>query len=309
MHSQKITPKVLQCGSGYQWDYYLNKCVPVCSSGYHNDSITGACVVDGGNTNTLLTVKTNSNNPQDFVGSNHNEGMSQIMPNYDNGQLDPTEQNVLPKVKTFLLSKGYDTTIFNSCYNESKQLFGSNFIYQGDIPTIRDESYANGIISAEAKNFLTNLSNTFKSFAGDSIAIPTQTAYDTYANSLIQYENEFASDLSLDSADRYLLYSAFSVARYSVVYAINYAIQHPDNIIVARTMQTSSFWPKWLSWGSVGSHDITGAIGGAAGAAIVTAGSGGALAPSIPITAAGAGVANSIANLGDQIFHHYAGTN
>jgi hypothetical protein len=44
----KIVPNVPQCGPGQHWSYYLNKCVDVCSNGYHNDSITGACVVNGG---------------------------------------------------------------------------------------------------------------------------------------------------------------------------------------------------------------------------------------------------------------------
>jgi hypothetical protein len=46
---------VLQCGNGYQWDYYLKKCVPVCLTGYHNDSITGACVANGGDVGIIIT--------------------------------------------------------------------------------------------------------------------------------------------------------------------------------------------------------------------------------------------------------------
>lgn len=41
-------PDVPDCGTGYHWDFYLRKCVPNCPVGQHNDSITGACVVDGG---------------------------------------------------------------------------------------------------------------------------------------------------------------------------------------------------------------------------------------------------------------------
>ena len=46
--NSKVIPNVPQCGPGQHWSYYLNKCVDVCSSGYHNDSITGACVMNGG---------------------------------------------------------------------------------------------------------------------------------------------------------------------------------------------------------------------------------------------------------------------
>ena len=51
--TEKVNPDVLQCGAGYQWDYYLGKCVPVCATGYHNDSITGACVVNGGGSGNI----------------------------------------------------------------------------------------------------------------------------------------------------------------------------------------------------------------------------------------------------------------
>jgi hypothetical protein len=37
---------------------YLNKCVPICSSGYHNDSITGACVANGGTQKTPVNLQT-----------------------------------------------------------------------------------------------------------------------------------------------------------------------------------------------------------------------------------------------------------
>lgn len=39
-----IRPYVQKCLSGQTWDFYLGKCVPICQSGYHNDSTTGACV-------------------------------------------------------------------------------------------------------------------------------------------------------------------------------------------------------------------------------------------------------------------------
>ncbi|HEV8083708.1 MAG TPA: hypothetical protein VGP55_10920 [Chitinophagaceae bacterium] len=47
--SSKVIPYVPQCNSGYHWDFYWKKCIADCPTGYHNDSITGACVVNGGN--------------------------------------------------------------------------------------------------------------------------------------------------------------------------------------------------------------------------------------------------------------------
>lgn len=42
----KVSPDVLQCGTGFHWDYTLKKCVENCPSGYHNDTITGSCTPD-----------------------------------------------------------------------------------------------------------------------------------------------------------------------------------------------------------------------------------------------------------------------
>lgn len=71
---EKAIPNVPQCGTGYTWDYYLKKCVPVCPTGYHKDSITGACVVNGGS-GTINVIK-NPNNPYDYICSEHNSGVS-----------------------------------------------------------------------------------------------------------------------------------------------------------------------------------------------------------------------------------------
>lgn len=132
--ASKIKPYVLQCGSGQHWDYYLHKCVNDCPTGYHNDSITGACVIDGGGGGTTnITVVTNPNNPDEIVGQNHNLGMSTIMPNYSNGNLQPTEQNVLAYTKSFLSSKSYDIIAFNNSYNYEKQNFDSTILQQNSI--------------------------------------------------------------------------------------------------------------------------------------------------------------------------------
>ena len=63
LSAKKVNPDVPNCGTGYHWDYYLKKCVQDCPSGYHNDSITGACVINGGGGGGQqnITVVTNPN--------------------------------------------------------------------------------------------------------------------------------------------------------------------------------------------------------------------------------------------------------
>ncbi|MBN9349665.1 MAG: hypothetical protein J0H55_03190 [Chitinophagaceae bacterium] len=301
--SGKVIPNVPQCGAGYHWDYYLQKCVVNCQEGYHNDSTSGSCVVDGSVQQNIFAIS-NPNNPDEIVGENHNSGMQQIIPNYENGQLEPTEQNVMQYTDTYILSIGYDTTIGNYAYNYDNQYFGTDFLSKNDLDSLTDQIYSLGLISLTAKNFLATLISTFRTFAGDSISIPTQSAYNSYANTLISYENQFASNPNLSSNEKTILYSVFSVARYSVVYAVNYSIQNPDTIVLNK-YQTDKKSPGWFSWGRVGSGDVAGAIGGALGGAAWAMASGGTATPSIVGGAVTVGVASSVYEAGMQIFHHW----
>jgi hypothetical protein len=303
----KVSPNVLDCGTGYHWDYYLKKCVDDCPTGYHNDSITGACVVDGGGGGGQqnITVVTNPNNPEEVIGQEHNTGMAAIMPYYNDGTLEPTEQNVLAYTKTFLFSQGYDTSTFNEAYNYEKQHFESTILQESNILTISNELYSQGVISATADNYLSQLSNFFASFAADSISIPTQTAYNSFANNLIANENQFAGNSNLTSNDRYILFSAYSVARYSTVYAINYSIQLSNPVQPSYNNVQPMKATSWFSWGHVGKSDVSGALGGAAGGAIVGAWGGGIGAgPGALVGGIGGGVGNSVTNAAEQIWDH-----
>lgn len=51
----QVKPNVPQCNPGQHWSLYLQKCVDDCPTGYHNDSITGACVLDGGNPPIIIS--------------------------------------------------------------------------------------------------------------------------------------------------------------------------------------------------------------------------------------------------------------
>lgn len=109
---KKVDPNVLDCGTGYHWDFYLKKCVADCPIGYHNDSITGACVGDGGGGGELpiivsyagvnityypishtLSFRNTSDvntvlNQLDDDYENYNEAYENQYPNYTDLQLD-----------------------------------------------------------------------------------------------------------------------------------------------------------------------------------------------------------------------------
>lgn len=301
-----VIPDVLECGTGNHWDYYLKKCVADCPEGYHNDSITGACVIDGPGSRSI-TVVTNPNNPVENVGSNHNSGMTNIIPNYDYGQLQPNEENVTAYTKTWQYSAGFDTTNFTEGISWIEAHFGEPMVMpQHNFDSGISKAYSQTLISLTEKNYFTDLSNEIKSFTADSIDIPTQSQYNTYASTLIGYENQIGNDGNLDSTARFELYAIFAVARYSAVYAINYGINNSGGIIAYKSAQTMSLWPSWLHLGRIVSADCWGALGGVIVGAIESLPTVGTAAVPLMVTNGTRGaVMSSVGALGAQIYNHY----
>lgn len=285
---KQVTPYVTDCGAGYHWDFYLHKCDINCPSGYHNDSITGSCVL----TNTPnLVVVSNSNNPDESAGQTHNLGMDAVMPNYSNGNLEPTEQNAFSFTKAYLFSQNYDTNTIIYANNYALQYYGP--VYQEtDVIALANMMYNNGSISITAKNYLIQLSNYMSSFKADSISIPTQLAYNTFANNLITNENQFSTNSLLTARDKYILFCSYSIARYSSVYAANYS--------------NRLSYKSWFSWGTVLGGDVVGAAAGALGGAAAGVLVGGIGAgPGALAGAVGTGITSSAYEAGMQVWHHF----
>ncbi len=62
------------------------------------------CVTGGVPENIALI--TNTNNPVDYIGQQHNDGMISIMPYYEGGNVEPTQQNVFLQTKSYVLTVG-----------------------------------------------------------------------------------------------------------------------------------------------------------------------------------------------------------
>lgn len=312
-----VVPAVPYCGEGYQWDYYLGKCVPICPSGYHNDSITGACVENGSSSIDTLTVVVNNNNPQEAVGQSHNNGMYAIMPYYANGALQPTEQNVTAYKYSFLASQNYNITLLESIDSCTNHYLGDIYL-DTSVTATANTIYQDGFISSTAENYLIQLNSFISNFGSDNYIIPTQSAYNSFANSLITYENQINSNSSLSSNEKNILLAAYSVARYSPIYAINYSITQSSSqqyaTISLQSTKTSTIQPlkaastPWFSWKSVVGDDVAGAIGGALGGGAVALATGGALAPAIGAGALSVGVGSSGYGAAKQIWNHFFGS-
>jgi len=186
----KVSPNVLDCGTGYHWDYYLKKCVDDCPTGYHNDSITGECVIDGGGGQQNIAVITNPNNPYDYTGGQHNNGVSYVM-NEVNPNSPTLANDILHYTKLYGSSLGMDTTYFDSWYTYATahnyfDLYGTMYVVTpNNLDTLL---YNNGRLDATSLNYLNSINNTIDNVISDE-STPSQSAYSEIANNLVSIEN------------------------------------------------------------------------------------------------------------------------
>lgn len=255
----KVNPDVPYCGIGNHWDFYLGKCVETCPTGYHNDSITGACVLNGGNN---IVIITNPNNPNDFEGQSHNLGCSVIIQEINFAS--PTIWNdVLKDTKSYLYSQGYDSTEFNNWYIQAVQdgyysLPNTNFTNSPS--SLITELYSKGLISANAKNYLNNIFSIIDNTIGNNT--PSSILYNSVASQLINLENQISNDNTLSTQQKSGLFSACSVARFSGGYWGEYYLSENSG------GSSSEVHPMFLgihlnlNWKSIWHADVVGAIGG-----------------------------------------------
>lgn len=251
--SANVNPDVLQCNAGQHWDYYLHKCVDICPTGYHNDSITGACVADGGGGGSnYITVMTNPNNPYDYIGLKHNNGCDVLLGEV-NANSPTLYSDILHYTKLYLNSQSYDTTIFNNWYSYAVSNGYYNLpdtFYTNHPDSLTNKFYRDGLISTTGKNYMNSINSVIDNTIGDND--PSSTLYNSAASQLITIENNISNDNSLTSVEKQGLLSMSSVARYSGAYWGNYILNSG----------TSRLFKKgWLK--SFLHADIGGAIAGA----------------------------------------------
>ena len=213
-----IKPNVPDCGSGNHWSFYLGKCVADCPSGYHNDSITGACVGNGGGT-TNIAVITNSNNPYDYLGNQHNNGVSNIIPtiNFSSNNLDSV---VLVKVKYYVVSIGYNADSMQNFYSRAVQTGYFPFSHLQELDSLGNTLYANGLLSSYGNGYVQQIYNYANQYLNtDTITV---TKYNSFANSLVALEATIKNDGRISSWEKQVVLSGCSIGRYSASYWGNY---------------------------------------------------------------------------------------
>ena len=228
---KKVDPNVLDCGTGYHWDYYLKKCVADCPTGYHNDSITGACVVDGGGGGGIvpdqISVITNLNNPDDYVGSEHNQGVSSVFPNI-NPSSNNLDSEILVKVVSYLSSIGYNADSIQNYYNQEVQMEYLPFSHLQELDSLGNTLYANGSLSSYGNSYVQQIYNySYQYLNTDTI---TTYKYNSFANNLISLETTIKNDSRISSWEKDVLLSGCSIGRYSGAYWGNY-INEPGPMV------------------------------------------------------------------------------
>ncbi len=183
-------------------------------------------------------------------------------------------------------------------YNYTVQRGYYNFNYPPSLINVINLVYNDGHFGSVAQSYLMRLSNLIDGL--DGLNPPTNSLYVTFANQIINYENEIVNNATLASVEKRIVLAAHSIARYSSNYWMNYYYT-PDSQ-VARQAPTKS----WFKWKDVLGDDVAGGIGGAAGGALVGAFAGeiGAL-PGAGFGALGGGVGGSATGAAKQVWNRF----
>jgi len=169
-----------------------------------------------------VPVTTNPNNPNEYIGSYHNEGCSGMIATMNFSTA--TVGNVLTNTDAFLTSKGYSSSAFDSWYNSavSAGYFNISNIssYANDADTYCNSLYSQGIIDLQVKNYLHQLFGVVDTYVSDDYY-----SYYAAADQIVAIENTIQSDNTLSANDKSGLLSVASVLRFSgaewAVYLIN----------------------------------------------------------------------------------------
>jgi len=253
-----VQPYVYYCGPDSVWDANLHHCVPKCPTGYHWDDGQQKCVSN--TAKDTFVVITNANNPDDYIGFEHNEDVDQIL-----GEISlsnpPSDTELLELAIQQIVSPG-DSTDANNIrkdYSYAK----NNGYDQLDLDSLINLLYLQGRISYSAKTYFSDLSNLINNVIGTND--PQSQIYYAFANQAIVYENQI-SQLNLSTSEKDMLWGAFSVARYSAAYWGNIFASDGGSSFKSVSVNDNFYLPILLrihiNWRKLISKDVKGFITG-----------------------------------------------
>lgn len=272
--NSNVKPPAPYCGPGNYFDFYLGKCVPVCQSGYHNDSVTGACVI--------TPVPMTNSAMLDSAGAYHNEYQAYMLNLIVQSTISLEDTQSL---KTFI-------------YNNSANFFKSKGITDNGFTIIFSPVGMPDTISVNTSNYSAN---------GGAIMLQLQSLVNNYnqANDASFYSSLNTLEqqaLSLSGNEPLTVGIPISIAINSFKYwEANYSTW--NSLITTKLQQQSpsSLGAQKLlklGLGSLGAADVGGAIRG--GIAGVELGPGGVFAGAVLGSAT-----YSLANVCGQVIGHF----
>ena len=228
-------------------EYLSGHCPYDCHDTRCKAYLNGYCGTD-----TIAIVK-NMNNPYDNVGGQHNKGVATILPtlNFSSPNLDSV---VLQKVKTFVVTLGYNSDSAQQFYN--KAVTQGYFPYSSlqELDSLGNTLQTKGKLSSYANTYVQQIySYLLSDLNTDSIKIANYTAF---GNSMISIEASIKSDSRLSVYEKQVLESSASIGRYSASYWGNYFNSGGTMVAVDRPF----FLQKLKRWIRVVACDIGGGL-------------------------------------------------
>ncbi len=250
-------------------DYMPGSCPYVCTDSRCKAYLNGYCGPD------TIAVITNSSNYYDYIGGQHNAGLSYVMRKLGGGSTDNSA--ILTQVENYMDSIGYSTSTVASGYSSEVTAGYMPFTDIPDLDTLGTIMYNSSTISSTANSYIQHIFSIFEHYANDSL---TSTIYTSFCDSLITLESSINSNAYLTTAEKTNLLAACAVGRYSGSY---WGSRQSSLSINARKVSSGSkFLFSWKVWKII-ICDVAGAVAGmTAGPIVATAGAVGASVAASP---------------------------
>lgn len=219
-------------------------------------------------TDTIAVIK-NSNNPYDYTGLQHNNGVTYVL-----NRVNPTSPtagtDILHFTKLYGGSINADTTGFDSWYSYATAhgYFSlHDTVFNITANALNTKLYNDGKIRSVVYTYLNSINNAIDNSVTDN-ASPSLTLYNTVANKLVTIENTIKNDNSLTSDEKMELLKISAINRYTGAYWANYLSGSSTSTTASQQSNVIALFSLRAWWRRFWHADGVGAVSGAAGGAV-----------------------------------------
>lgn len=212
---------------------------------------------------TISIIK-NTNNPYDYVGGEHNNGVAYILTAL--GGPSTNDTLLLNADIGYMQTLGYTAAQVDTAYNQGVRLGYFPFSKIPELDSLGNLMYSQGKISSTANNYVQqifNLASQYLEINVDSVDFSLDSAnYISFSNSLISLESSINNNSNLTSAEKTGLLSGCSIGRYSALYWANYLLSgNGEGSGGSESLASKLTWKFW----KIVICDIAGGFAGSPG--------------------------------------------